>query len=110
MRVTTCWGSSSTRRDKCIKGPDGAPLRQRSGVFSLEARKLVKVSKGTQIAIAPQLTYKTAEKNVGVEVPIYLVPDKDGKLSGGIKAVYNSKGDEFAVGLFVGVPFSIFYN
>ena len=95
---------------ECIKGPDGAPLRQRSGLASVEARKLVTVSDRTQIAIAPQVTYRTEDKNVGVEVPIYLVPDKDGKLSGGIKAVYNSKGDEFAVGLFVGVPFSIFYN
>ena len=62
-----------------------------------------------QVAFAPQVTYRFEDNNVGVEVPIYLVPDKDGKLSGGMKAVYNSKGDEFAVGLFVGVPFSIFY-
>ncbi len=95
---------------ECIKGPDGAPLRQRTGLFSVEARKLVTVSDGTQIAIAPQITYKTKDSNIGVEVPIYLVPDEKGKLSGGIKAVYNSKGDEFAVGVFVGVPFSIFYN
>ena len=95
---------------ECIKGPDGTPLRQRSGLVSVEARKLVSVDDGTQIAIAPQITYKTEDKSVGIEVPIYLVPDKAGKLSGGIKAVYNSKGDEFAVGLFVGVPFSIFFN
>ena len=95
---------------ECIKGPDGAPLRQRSGLVSVEARKLVMINDGTRIAMAPQVTYRTEDKSVGVEVPIYLVPDKDGKLSGGIKAVYNSKGDEFAVGLFVGVPFSIFFN
>lgn len=95
---------------ECIKGPDGAPLRQRTGLFSVEARKLVTVSDGTQIAIAPQITYKTKDSNIGVEVPVYLVPDEKGKLSGGLKAVYNSKGDEFAVGVFVGVPFSIFYN
>lgn len=94
---------------ECIKGPDGPPLRQRSVVLSVESRKLFTVNGDTQIAIAPQITYKTEDNNVGVEVPIYLVPDKDGKLSGGLKAVYNSKGDEFAVGVFVGVPFSIFY-
>jgi hypothetical protein len=95
--------------DECIKGPDGAPIRERTGLASVEGRKLVTVDDKTQIAIAPQVTYRFEDKNVGVEVPIYLVPDKDGKLSGGIKAVYNSKGDEFAVGLFVGVPFSVFY-
>ena len=94
---------------ECIKGPDGAPTRNRTGLFSFEARKLVTVNDGTTIGIAPQVTYRFEDNNVGVEVPIYLVPDKDGKLSGGIKAVYNSKDDEFAVGLFVGVPFSIFY-
>lgn len=94
---------------ECIKGADGAPLRQRTGLVSVEARKLVTVSDGTQIAIAPQITYKTKDNNIGVEVPVYLVPDEKGKLSGGIKAVYNSKGDEFAIGVFVGVPFSVFY-
>jgi hypothetical protein len=94
---------------ECIKGPDGAPLRQRTGLASVEMRRLVTVKEGTQIAFAPQVTYRFEDKNVGVEVPIYLAPDEKGKLSGGIKAVYNSKGDEFAVGLFVGVPFSIFY-
>lgn len=95
---------------ECIKGPDGAPLRQRIGLVSVEARKLVTVNGATQIAVAPQVTYRTEDKNFGVEIPVYLVPDKDGKLSGGLKAVYNSKGDEFAIGVFVGVPFSIFYN
>lgn len=94
----------------CIKGPDGAPIRERTGLASIEGRKLVTVNGKTQIALAPQVTYRFQDKNVGVEVPIYLVPDEKGKLSGGIKAVYNSKGDEFAVGLFVGVPFSIFFD
>ena len=96
--------------DECIKGPDGEPLRQRTGLISVEARKLVTVREGTQIAFAPQVTYRIEDKNLGIEVPIYLAPDEGGKLTGGIKAVYNSKGDEFAVGLFVGVPFSIFYD
>lgn len=94
----------------CIKGPDGAPIRERTGLFSVEGRKVLTVNDKTQIALAPQVTYRFEDKNVGVEVPIYLVPDEKGKLSGGIKAVYNSKGDEFAVGLFVGVPFSIFFD
>lgn len=96
--------------NECIKGADGAPVRQRTGLTSLEARKLVTVREGTQIALAPQVTYRFEDKNVGVEVPIYLVPGADGKLTGGIKAVYNSKGDEFGLGLFVGVPFSVFFN
>ncbi len=107
--VEICRTVSIPAGTECIKGPDGAPLRQRTGLVSVEARKLMTVNGDTQIAIAPQVTYRTEDNNVGVEVPIYLVPDKDGKLSGGIKAVYNSKGDEFAVGVFVGVPFSIFY-
>lgn len=95
---------------ECIKGPDGAPIRNRTGLVSIEARKLVTVKEGTKIAFAPQVTYRFEDKNLGVELPVYLAPDKDGKLNGGIKAVYNSKGDEFAVGLFIGVPFSIFYD
>ena len=94
---------------ECIKGPDGSQMRKRSGLVSVEARQLVTMNDRTTIALAPQVTYRSEDHNLGVEVPIYLAPDSKGQLSGGLKAAYNSKGDEFSIGIFVGVPFSIFF-
>ena len=105
----TCRTVSIPAGPECIKGPDGSPMRKRSGLVSVEARQLVTMNDRTTIALAPQVTYRTEGHNLGVEVPIYLAPDSKGQLSGGLKAAYNSKGDEFSIGIFVGVPFSIFF-
>lgn len=95
---------------ECISGPDGLPLRKRTGLFSIETRHLFPLSATSNVAAAPQVTYRFEDNNIGVEVPVYLSPHTDGKLSGGLKFAYNSKGDEFGIGMFVGVPFSIFFN
>lgn len=98
---------------ECIKGPDGLPKRQYTGVISVEGRKLFTLEgiAGTnKIGFAPQVSYRFEDDDLNVELPIYLSPDKDGKLSGGLKFAYSSKEDDFGIGLFVGVPFSVFFE
>jgi hypothetical protein len=95
---------------ECIEGPDGLPSRKESGLFSIEGRKVFDLAENQRFAIAPQLTYDIKDEELRAELPIYLSPDADGKLSGGIKLAYSSKGGDFGVGLFIGVPFSIFFN
>ncbi|MEA3064235.1 MAG: hypothetical protein QOJ27_670, partial [Sphingomonadales bacterium] len=44
----------------------------------------------------------------GVDVPVYLVPDKEGDLTGGVRFSYRSdREDKFAVGVFFGAAFSL---
>jgi len=40
----------------------------------------------------------------GVDVPVYLFPNKDGLLSGGLRFAWTDT-DKFSAGIFVGVPF-----
>lgn len=95
---------------ECIEGPDGLPQKTKTGLISLEGRKILSLSENRSFALAPQLTYDIEDDSFRAELPVYLSPDKDGKLTGGIKFAYNSKDDEFGVGLFVGVPFSVFFG
>jgi hypothetical protein len=105
-----CRAVAGSTDPECLSAPDGKPKSSKSGLGSFEARKLFRLDADNVIGVAPQITYSIEEKNLGLEVPIYLSRDKDNKLNGGLKFSYASKGDDFAIGLFVGVPFSIFYN
>lgn len=106
----TCETFGTPPTQHCLSGPDGQPVKNDKGLVSVEARKLVTLTDKTQIAIAPQVTYRFEDDILGVEVPVYLSPDEDGKLTGGLKFAYSSKGDDFGIGVFVGVPFSIFFE
>lgn len=94
----------------CLTGADGLPVRKDTALVSLETRHVIALNKATKIAVAPQLVYRSEDEEFGAEVPIYLAPDKDGRLNGGIKLAYTTKGDEFGVGVFIGVPFSMFFQ
>lgn len=94
----------------CVTGPDGQPIASKTGLISVETRHLFAINDNVRIAVSPQATYRFEDDNFGIEVPIYLAPDAGSKLNAGLKFAYNNKGDEFGVGLFVGVPFSIFFE
>ena len=112
--VQFCRATAEGTGQECISGPDGNPVSSKTGLVSIEGRRLFKLTDGQKIGFSPQVTYDIKDKSFRAEVPVYLSPDKDGALSGGIKFGYNSKSenskkDDFAIGLFVGLPFSIFY-
>jgi hypothetical protein len=108
--VQICRTVTGSTDQECIKGPDGKPQSTKTGLASFEARKFFTLLGGQKIAVAPQITYRLKDKGIGVEVPVYLSTDKEGKLSGGLKFAYDSKTDDYGVGIFVGAPFSIFFE
>lgn len=108
--VQICRTVTGSTDQECIKGPDGKPQSTKTGLASFEARKFFTLLGGQRIAVAPQITYRLKDKGIGVEVPVYLSTDKEGKLSGGLKFAYDSKTDDYGVGIFVGAPFSIFFE
>lgn len=96
-----------TMEEKCLMGAAGVPISDHTGVFSIESRHRLDLIDGQQIAFAPQATYRLDDDSFGVELPVYLTADDDGNLSGGIKLGYNSKDDDVAIGVFIGVPFNV---
>lgn len=93
--------------EECIMGPDGSPIRNESARVALESRHLFSIGSDSQIGIAPEFTYDIEEDEFQVEVPFYFSPNDEGKLTGGIITRYQSDDDDFSIGLFIGVPFSV---
>lgn len=96
--------------EECISGADGRPSRNQSAFASLEGRiTLAKNADGSpKIAMAPEFTFDLEEDEYAVEVPIYLQRNREGALDGGIRFGYRSDTKDFGVGVFVGIPFTIF--
>ena len=90
-------------------GPGGPPVSVENGLISVESRHRFVFGKDQHIGLAPQATYRLEDDSFSLELPVYLTPDKNGNLNGGIKFGYNTKDDDVAVGLFVGVPFSTLF-
>jgi hypothetical protein len=68
-----------------------------------------------KFAIAPQFSYDLVGDAYGVDVPFYLVGDGKGKLRGGFRLGYTNqkkadggRDDDISLGVFLGVPFSVF--
>ncbi|HET9638678.1 MAG TPA: hypothetical protein VFP12_05690 [Allosphingosinicella sp.] len=60
------------------------------------------------LAVAPLVTYDVKDDVWGVDVPVYVMPDKEGALTGGIRFGYRSdREDKFSIGVFVGTTFNI---
>lgn len=94
---------------ECLTGPSGPPIRRETGLAQVEYRQLVTLADDQEIGFAPQATYDIDEDEFDFELPIYLAQDDKGKLSGGLRLGYSTRDDDFAVGLFIRSPFSIFF-
>jgi len=87
----------------CIAGPLEAPKEVRKKLLTGEVRARI-----SGIGVALSATRDFSAKVTGIELPVYLWPDKDGKLTAGMKAGWRSDKRETTVGVFIGAPFGIF--
>ena len=92
---------------KCPTGPVGKPTRKRAYLVSFGGRTYIPMDDFLVpgIGIAPTVTYDLKDDEFAVDLPFYLVPDKDGNLTGGIRLGYNTADDEVGIGVFVGSTF-----
>lgn len=58
------------------------------------------------LGIAPKVTYDVEENSLGLVLPVYLVRDKKGDLSGGVSFGWQSETDEMVVSVFMGKSFT----
>lgn len=93
---------------ECVDSPDAPPTLEDG--FKLSANLRTRFFAGDELsnfAISPKVTYDVTNDVFGAELPIYLVPDKDGGLVGGVKVGYRSDTDDVVFGIFVGTAFGI---
>lgn len=117
--ITLCQPVPGTSQSQCITAANGAPERGTGSVVGLELRHAVDgaPSEYASLAVAPEINYDLDSTAWSVELPLYFAGDGNGKLRGGVRLGYlnerddaGGRQDEFSLGLFVGVPFSLFAN
>lgn len=86
----------------CVNGPIGAPQKVRKDIVSAEYRRAFK-----GFSAATVLQYDVNNDVSAVEVPIYLVRDKDGDLNGGVKLGWRSDTGDVTAGVFIGTAFGL---
>ncbi|HEX6369181.1 MAG TPA: hypothetical protein VF006_09625 [Longimicrobium sp.] len=87
---------------RCRKAPLGEPVRQESSVGTAQTRGYF----GRTVAWNPRLTYRFADKEWGLEVPIYFVPGEAG-LVGGVTPGFNSIDNRWTFTVFFGKAFRV---
>lgn len=93
---------SGTAPVQCVNGPIGIPVDKRSELLTLEYRQALK-----SMAWALSVTRDFKNKLSGVQLPIYLVSDSKGSLTGGVRLDWTSDTHKTSVGVFVGQPFKL---
>ncbi len=100
-KATYCPTGSATPTVKCTTGPFGPPKEETDFKISGKVRYRFSGSAGLEVSTA----YDFKDKSWGVEVPVYFIVDKEGGLTGGIRAAYDSKEKDVQFGIFIGQTF-----
>lgn len=107
---TICPPTSTDPAD-CVQARGAAPTRDKNLLISAGLRHRFVGGDGNllNLAVAPEITYDVVDDIWGIDVPVYVVADKEGGLTGGIRFGYRSdRENKFSVGLFVGTTFGFF--
>lgn len=94
----------------CVKAAPGAPALDENLLLAggLRFRLGGGAGKLPPFAVAPLVTYDAIDKIFGVDVPFYLLANKDGGLIGGVRAGWRSDDKKLRFGVFIGSAFNIF--
>lgn len=97
---------------KCTTGPFGPPKEEIDRKIKLTVRYAGALKFGpagskesTPFGIEFISAYDFHDKTWGIEVPFYVLVDKDHGLTGGLRGAYDSKEDDFQFGVFVSKAF-----
>jgi hypothetical protein len=105
-----CPASTTNPATDCKMARTAAPSRKESLLLSGGVRYRFTKADGTlmNLATAPLVTFDPLDRVWGVDVPVYILPEKDGSLTGGIRFGYRSdRKEKFTVTAFVGTAFNI---
>jgi hypothetical protein len=99
----------------CLSGPVGAPARKEKLLTSVEWRRLYVLQPTNPLTTfgiktlgaSVQFTYDAHNDEYGIDLPIYLVPNDKGGLTGGVRLGYKSEDHDIVAGVFVGAPFLV---
>lgn len=88
---------------KCTTGAFGPPTTEID--YKISGKLRFSLGGAIPVGLEISSSYDFHDDSWGVEVPIYLLPNKDGGLVGGLRGAYDSKKDDFQFGVFIGKTF-----
>jgi hypothetical protein len=92
---------------KCVSGALAAPGKEDKLIGSAQFRTILPVSDEgliKRIGLAPRFEYDALSNEIAADLPVYLIPDDKGKLTGGFHLGYTTK-DKVVFGIFFGAAF-----
>lgn len=101
--ATYCPTGATTPTVKCTTGAFGPPTAEIDTKVTAKVR--YRASADSRFGLELATSYDFHDKSWGIEVPVYLLVDKDNGLTGGLRGAYDSKADDFQFGAFVGTTF-----
>lgn len=106
---TYCATGGTGASVKCVTGPFAPPVMEQDyklkGTVRVSFNLPFGPNDGTPIGIDLSGAFDFHDDTWGMTLPVYFVLDKEGSLTGGIRAAYDSKKDDFQVGVFIGKSF-----
>lgn len=107
-KVILCPVATGPNPVQCINKAPSPPTFDKSVLFKLNWRqRLWKGDSLSGVAIAPTVTYDALDNEFGVELPIYIIPNADDGLTGGVKIGYETENKDLTFGIFVGAAFGV---
>jgi hypothetical protein len=90
-------------------GPIGSPKSDRKKLAALELRRFIMLPNAKKpIGLNLKVTYDFEEETLGVDMPVWMIRDAKGNLTGGLSFGWTEKDDKFTVGVIVGGAFGFF--
>lgn len=86
----------------CKTGASGEPVEDNAELLFVEMRRRIYTR-----ALSLKVTYDFEEEVIGADLPIHLLTNKDGNLTGGIRVGW-TEDEHWQAGIFVGTAFRLF--
>lgn len=102
-KVQQCVPGPAPGVEVCDTQPFGAPERQNKLVAYTEYRAFV----GGKYAISPRVSYDFDNSKLGIRIPVWLVPNAKGSLTGGLRFDWNNDDDDVITSVFVSAPLKL---
>jgi hypothetical protein len=93
---------------ECIQDVFGPPERDNDASVFVLARHVRPFGARIPIAAELRVDYNISDDVVSVSAPLYFFLDSDNRYRAGVRFSWDSEDDDFGVGVFIGVPFSLF--
>lgn len=102
-KVQRCTPGPVPGVETCDTQPFGPPKKNNKIIAYTEYRVFI----SGKYAVSPRVSYDFDDSTLGIRVPVYMVRNAKGSLSGGLRFDWNSKDEDIIISVFVSAPIKL---